>query len=335
MLKDSLAVIGLSWSLDLPRSGTELTIANQMDLGIELMRKCCWFFAGTEHPVFRGTSALERGELRSKEGGKKSIHFNGSTQKHWFASTNGHLCQSAQYLRSSSGYDWRIASWSESSGSWHEFTFHEEPYLALSGTIIWRNKKTDLWTVRNPWSRNTRDRGSENNWIRRKYMEVDKLIVQRSLSDHYCQSLCLLRLSQVTQTRLGWVKSNGIRRTTTSRNWTASMACRRSSSGKSSQDSRRWASSKRFKILWKENSVNLSTSMVESSSCQCLMTLYGENGNTEDCIQNSMKVSEYARRFPCGRWSFLGLGSEKKWYKTCSDKPNGNCDRTAEMMIPH
>ena len=36
MLKDSLAVIGLSKGLDLRRSGTELTIANQMDLGTEL-----------------------------------------------------------------------------------------------------------------------------------------------------------------------------------------------------------------------------------------------------------------------------------------------------------
>ena len=59
----------------------------------------------------------------------------------------------------------------------------------------------------------------------------------------------------------------------------------------------------------------------------------GENGNTEECIQNSIKVSKCARRFPCGRWSFLRPGSEKEWYKTCSDKPDGNWDRTAEMMI--
>ena len=35
------AVIGLSWGLDPKRSGAELTMANQMDLGIELPRKCC------------------------------------------------------------------------------------------------------------------------------------------------------------------------------------------------------------------------------------------------------------------------------------------------------
>ena len=80
MLVDSLAVIGLSWGLDLKRSGTERTIANQMDLGTELQRKMLLNFAGSGHPMFRGTSALERGELRSKESGKKSMHFNGSTE---------------------------------------------------------------------------------------------------------------------------------------------------------------------------------------------------------------------------------------------------------------
>ena len=62
-------------------------------------------FAGSGHPVFRGTRDLERGELRSKKSGKKSIHFNGSTQNIELLLQNGRLRQSAQYLRSSSGYD--------------------------------------------------------------------------------------------------------------------------------------------------------------------------------------------------------------------------------------
>ena len=37
-------------------------------------------FQRSGHLVFRETSALERGELRSKGSGMKSIHFNGSTQ---------------------------------------------------------------------------------------------------------------------------------------------------------------------------------------------------------------------------------------------------------------
>ena len=35
-------------------------------------------FSGSGQPIFRASSAFERGELRSKGGGKKSIHFNGS-----------------------------------------------------------------------------------------------------------------------------------------------------------------------------------------------------------------------------------------------------------------
>ena len=34
----------------------------------------------SSHPSFRTTSVLERGELRSKEKGKKSTHFNGSEE---------------------------------------------------------------------------------------------------------------------------------------------------------------------------------------------------------------------------------------------------------------
>ena len=37
-------------------------------------------FAEGGHPVFRATSALERGELRSTAKGQKSIHFNGSDE---------------------------------------------------------------------------------------------------------------------------------------------------------------------------------------------------------------------------------------------------------------
>ena len=41
-LVDSLADIGLSQGLDLKRSGTELTITNQVDLGTERQRECYW-----------------------------------------------------------------------------------------------------------------------------------------------------------------------------------------------------------------------------------------------------------------------------------------------------
>ena len=45
------------------------------------------------------------------------------------------------------------------------------------------------------------------------------------------------------------------------------------------------------------------------------------------------KVANDARRLPRCHWSFLGLGSEKKWYKTYSDKPDGIWDKTVEKMM--
>ena len=52
----------------------------------------------------------------------------------------------------------------------------------------------------------------------------------------------------------------------------------------------------------------------------------GEKGNAETCENNSRVVANDARRFPCGHWSFLGPGSEKKWYGTFSEKPDGVWD---------
>ena len=59
-------------------------------------------FAETNHPVFRGTSALERGELRRKWQEVNTLQW--QSPKRSVASPNGHLRQSAQYLGSSSGY---------------------------------------------------------------------------------------------------------------------------------------------------------------------------------------------------------------------------------------
>ena len=62
-------------------------------------------------------------------------------------------------------------------------------------------------------------------------------------------------------------------------------------------------------------------------------TTWREKGNTERCEYNSQTVAEYARKFPRGHWSFLGLGSDKKWYGTCTDKSDGSWDRMAEEMM--
>ena len=41
----------------------------------------------------------------------------------------------------------------------------------------------------------------------------------------------------------------------------------------------------------------------------------------------------YAKKFETGQWSFLGPGSEKKWYSTCDSRLQGESDRVAELMI--
>ena len=37
-------------------------------------------------------------------------------------------------------------------------------------------------------------------------------------------------------------------------------------------------------------------------------------GNEEECVANSKVVSILAKKFGVGQWSFIGPGSEKKWY---------------------
>ena len=60
---------------------------------------------------------------------------------------------------------------------------------------------------------------------------------------------------------------------------------------------------------------------------------WGSEDNGQECESNANLVSIYARRFPRGRWSFLGPGSERKWYSTCNNRPRGEWDRVAELMM--
>ena len=44
-------------------------------------------------------------------------------------------------------------------------------------------------------------------------------------------------------------------------------------------------------------------------------------------------MSLFKKRFPAGRWSFLGLGSETKWYSTDKERPQGERDKIAELVM--
>ena len=80
--------------------------------------------------------------------------------------------------------------------------------------------------------------------------------------------------------------------------------------------------------------MNQGTSQTGSSSCQCSTTLYGIQKEMMNHVEsNSKTIKKYAERFPRGHWSLLEPGSEKMWYGTYSDKPDGSWDRIAERKI--
>ena len=68
------------------------------------------------------------------------------------------------------------------------------------------------------------------------------------------------------------------------------------------------------------------------------MTMYNDidwakRGKKENCIANALKITEYTRRFPQGRWSFPRPGSEKTWYGNHPHKPDGEWDKTAVQTV--
>ena len=71
-----------------------------------------------------------------------------------------------------------------------------------------------------------------------------------------------------------------------------------------------------------------------SSSCQCTMTLIGEDEETKKIVlrmlSELLSMLEASMR---GHWSFLGPGSDKKLYGTHVCKPDGQWDEVAENMM--
>ena len=59
----------------------------------------------------------------------------------------------------------------------------------------------------------------------------------------------------------------------------------------------------------------------------------GSKDNKKECESNAQLVSLFARRFGARQWSFLGPGSEEKWYSISADSPQGEWDMVAEMIM--
>ena len=101
-----------------------------------------------------------------------------------------------------------------------------------------------------------------------------------------------------------------------------------------------------FPVFTKLGMLDEVQKMMTESTCEpeqfkgrlIFMSMYNDidrtrRGNKENCIANALRVTECARRFTQGHWSFLVPGSEKKWYGTHADKADGEWDKTAEGMM--
>ena len=56
-------------------------------------------------------------------------------------------------------------------------------------------------------------------------------------------------------------------------------------------------------------------------------------GTKDECLANAGVVKVLARRFGVGQWSFIGPGSEKKWYSGEENSPQGSLDHIADEML--
>ena len=54
--------------------------------------------------------------------------------------------------------------------------------------------------------------------------------------------------------------------------------------------------------------------------------------NKDECLRNANYVKIFAGRFGIGQWSFIGPGSEKKWYSS-ENSPQGAWDHIADEML--
>ena len=60
---------------------------------------------------------------------------------------------------------------------------------------------------------------------------------------------------------------------------------------------------------------------------------WGSKDDQKEGESSAQLVSLYGKKFGAGQWSFLGPGSEKKWYSTYIDRPREEWDRIAMQMM--
>ena len=207
-------------------------------------------------------------------------------------------------------------------------TFRAAFHLGKDIEVNLRCVKNHLWKIAGQLCKETEKlvRGQTQN----RWHEHEKF---PSFSIFHCHSLRLLRPCTLGKMgddpveswnrQIQWYPENNF-----SKIWIELMDNLWNSSGRFSQESLQWVSSKRLNRWWENYSVNRRTSKAGSSSRQCLTTLCRiQKEMNESCENNSKTIEQFARRFPRSHWSFLGPGSEKKWNGTYDQKTDGSWDR--------
>ena len=59
----------------------------------------------------------------------------------------------------------------------------------------------------------------------------------------------------------------------------------------------------------------------------------GTKDNEKECVANAKVVKVLAKKIGIGHWSFIGPGSEKKWYSGEENSPQGAWDNIADEML--
>ena len=145
-------------------------------------------------------------------------------------------------------------------------------------------------------------------------------------------------------------KLNGIRKTITSRICIESTECRRSSSGKYSQESQHWASSRSFKVQRQIGSVSWSTSQTGSSSCQCtrnkILCIQIQCEISKDIVDNYRTMFESrisagaTEKLPCSEnlrissWSYDMEGHAKKCVERCCEMAKKTTQQLCKVSTP-
>ena len=68
------------------------------------------------------------------------------------------------------------------------------------------------------------------------------------------------------------------------------------------------------------------------SSCRCSTTYLVDQETMKKNASRMLNSFLFSQK-GAGQWSFLGPGSEKKWYSTSEDSPQGEWDKNAELMM--